>query len=71
MATKLVMTFATNSGTTTKFSYNHTDPEVTAVAIRALATGIISNGSIFQAVPTLAKSAKLVTTSEQDIELSA
>ena len=70
MATRLVMTFDTASGTTT-FNYNYVDPEVTAVAVRALATGIISNGSIFAAVPLTAKSAKLVTTSESDIELSA
>ena len=68
MSAKLVLTFADANSKDVKMTYSHSDSEVD---VRAAVQAIITNGSIFSAVPVSAKSAKLVITTESDIELSA
>ena len=67
---RLVLTFATSDGTTTH-SFSYANAEATAANVKALVNGIIANGSIYVKVPTTAKSAKMVTTTETDYNLSA
>ena len=71
MANSLVLTFLTSGGDKTTFTFPYAKANVTASNVRALASSIISNGSIFTAVPATAYSAKLVATTETDISLSA
>ncbi|MBQ7221415.1 MAG: DUF2922 family protein [Synergistaceae bacterium] len=70
MSAKLVLTFADASGNDVKMSYSHADSEAEASDVRTAIQAIITNGSIFTAVPVSAKSAKLVITTESNIELS-
>lgn len=67
--TNLVITYVDGEGN--KFNHNHkyADPQVQASSVKALATAVIANGSIFANTPTVAKSAKLVTTIETPISL--
>ena len=71
MAATLVLTFADASGNDVKINYSHADSEVEATDVRTAVQAIITNGSIFTAVPVSAKSAKMVITTENDIPLSA
>lgn len=66
---KLVCEFQTETGATKTFTYNYADPEVTTSTVRALVNGLIANGSIFDNPPKIAKSAKLVTTTETPFNL--
>jgi hypothetical protein len=66
-----VIEFATATGETTSLSYNYIKPEASTAAVKALAGGIITNGSIFANVPVLTKSVKLVTTTETEYDLDA
>lgn len=66
---KLVMTFASAEGDVS-YSYKYADPEMTVAKVKALMSGLITNGSIFETPPLTAKSAKLVTTTEGDYDLS-
>ena len=68
--TSLVLTFLTNDGDKTTFTFPYAKPGATANNVRALASAITTNGSIFEAVPVSAVSAKIVTTTETDISLS-
>ena len=70
MASKLVLEFV-GTGSNVKCSYNYADPDTTPATVKALMTGMIANGSIFAVQPLEAKSAKLVTTTEEDYDLSA
>lgn len=67
--TKLVMVFGTTVGDKVTLSYNHVKSNTEATDIQDLAAGIIANGSIFAKVPVIATSAKLVTTTETEVEL--
>ena len=70
MATsKLVLEFEGTKGDV-KFSYNYADPDVTLARVKALTQGLITNGSIFANQPLTAKSAKIVTTTETDYDIS-
>ena len=71
MSAKLVLTFSDAGGSDIKISYAHADSEVEASDVRTAVQTIVTNGSIFTKVPASAKSAKLVITTESDIELSA
>ena len=70
MATNLVLTFLTNSGDKTTFTFPYAKPSATANIVRAAMGSITSNGSIFNDEPVTAYSAKIVTTTETDISLS-
>ena len=71
MSAKLVLTFADANSKDVKMTYSHADSEVEASNVRAAVQAIITNGSIFSAVPVSAKSAKIVITTENEIPLSA
>ena len=68
---KLVLSFATADGETVTFGYNYAKSNLQAIAVEELMAEIINGGSIFAKVPVLAKSAKLVTTTETDIEIDS
>lgn len=70
-STKLVLGFQNASGTSMTLSYNHADSSATLANVKALMNGIIANGSIFANIPATAKSAKIVTTTESEYDLSA
>ncbi|MBQ6774533.1 MAG: DUF2922 domain-containing protein [Synergistaceae bacterium] len=67
---KLVLTFTDREGKNMSLSYSHVSAELEATDVKALMTGIITNGSIFASTPVTAKGAKVVTTSEDDIDIS-
>ena len=69
--TKLVTTFLNAEGKTVSFTHNYAASDAEATDIRAFVAGMITNGAIFENVPVTAKGAKLVTTTEQEIALSA
>ena len=69
--TKLELGFLDSNGRNVIFSYNHAKASATAAQVKALMNGIIANGSIFANVPATAKSAKIVTTTEAEYDLSA
>lgn len=69
--TKLVIQYATATGDTVNHTWNYANPSATTSAVKALAGGTITNGSIFAKVPVLTKSAKLVTTTESEFDLDA
>ncbi len=69
--TKLVLGFQNAAGTSMTLSYNHVKASATTANVKALMNGIIANGVIFANVPVVAKSAKLVTTTEDEYDLSA
>ena len=70
MATKLVIDPADANNETTKYSYNYADGEVTTSRVKSLVTALITNGSIFEKVPVAAKSAKLVVTTETEVDIT-
>lgn len=67
---KLVIDFAGTNGDVS-FSYNYFNPSATITQVQALAAALTTNGSIFENPPVTVKSAKLVTTTEQDYEMNA
>ncbi len=69
--TKLVLAFANIEGNNVSMSYNYASDTAETADVKALVNGIIANGSIFSNVPVTAKSAKTVTTSEREYDLSA
>lgn len=69
--TKLVIVFTDADNANKTFSFNYAKPDVTANQVKALAEGIITNGSIYEHTPVSVKSAKLVTTSETDIAVNS
>ena len=69
--TKLVCTFGTSTDGTTSFTFNYAKPGATTTNVKALMNAMITNGAIFANVPVTMKSAKTVTTSENEYDLSA
>jgi len=67
--TTLKMTFETSSGSAT-FSFAHAKPSTTKASVQNLGSVMISNGAIYQKQPLLLKSAKLVTTTESEYDLT-
>lgn len=61
--TKLSITFTTSDGTTT-MNFAQADPDAEATDLYAAANAIITNGAIYQKIPTGIKTVKLVTTTE-------
>lgn len=68
--TKLQLVFETNEGKTTTMTFAYAKPSATASDVRTLMQTIITNGDIFENVPTVMKSAKTITTSENVYDLS-
>lgn len=68
--TKLQLVFETNEGKNTTMTFNYAKPSAEASAVRTLMQAIITNGAIFENVPTVMKSAKTITTSENVYDLS-
>ena len=66
---KLVMTFAGTNGSVT-MSYGNVKTNAATSHVKALVNGIIANGSIFANTPVSAKSAKVVITSENVVDIS-
>ena len=69
MSSKIVLTFSTTEGEK-NFSYNYANPDATSANVKALGTALITNGSIFTTPPLELKAAKLVTTTEDDYDIS-
>ena len=67
---KLSLTFTTDTGKSTTFSYKYAKTNVTTSQVKALMAAIIANNAIFSSVPVAAKSAKLVKTEEDAIDIS-
>lgn len=70
MAKKLVIKYKDNNGDDVTFNYNYIKADPATAYIKSLATGLITNGSIFVKPPVTAVSATIVTTSEEAIDLS-
>lgn len=69
MAVKLQFSFTDSEGKSTTQSFSNADPSVEASDVKALAAAIITNGSIYKAVPVAVKSAKLIQTTETEIDI--
>ena len=67
---KLVITFVDADSANRDFAFNYAKSNATTANIKALAQGIITNGSIFENVPVSATTAKLVVTSETNIPVT-
>ena len=67
---KLVCKFVDSDGETMTLSYNYVSSELTANDVKALMTGIVANGSIFAKTPVTAKSAEVVNTTTEEIDIS-
>ena len=68
--TKLVMNFSKENGDNLQLSYNYADSNASSSNIKTLMQSMVTNGDIFENVPTAIKSAKLVVTEETAIDLS-
>lgn len=67
---QLVLGFETRTGSNMVLTFDHANPSATTAQVKALMNGIIANGSIFANVPTKIKSAKQITMSESNYDLS-
>lgn len=65
----LKMKFDTMRGSRT-WTYNNANTQATAVQVKALGQAMITNGSIYEAVPVKLVSAVQVTTSEMQYDVS-
>ena len=68
MANKLVLSFNGTDGNVT-FSYGYAKSSPSASSVKTLATRLIANGSIFNNPPVSVRSAKVVITTENSIDL--
>lgn len=68
--TKLVLGFEKSDGTTTTLSFSYAKPTATVAQVKAAMNAITTNGEIFTNVPVASKSAKMVTTTETEYDLS-
>ena len=69
--TKLVLVFdVEGSDTTTTFSFNYAKPGATENAVKALARAMIANKTLWEKQPAAIKSAKTVTTSDNEYDVS-
>ncbi|MBQ6148650.1 MAG: DUF2922 family protein [Oscillospiraceae bacterium] len=69
MASKIVIDFAGQYGDV-RFSYNYADPDTTVANVKALVNGLIANNTLFENPPITVKNAKIVTTTEDNYDLS-
>lgn len=68
--TKLQLVFETNESKNMTMTFSYAKPTATASDVRTLMQAIITNNGIFENVPTVMKSAKMITTTEQVYDLS-
>ena len=68
--TKLELEFLDTNGKSLFFVFPFADPGASSTEVKALINAIIANGDIFAHIPVTAKSAKNVTTSEHEYNLS-
>ncbi len=66
---KLVLTCDCTDGKEHNFSWKYSKEIPREVDVKALASAMITNGSIFEYVPSVVKSAKVVVTSENNIDI--
>lgn len=66
---KIVFTMGTPNGDKT-FSYSDAKSSATITQVKAFAQALVTNGSIFENVPSEVKAAKLITTTEEEYDLS-
>lgn len=67
--TRLQLQFETMSGVKT-WSFNYAKASPTLANVKALMQAMIANGEIYKTPPLVAYSAKTVTTSENEFDLS-
>ena len=69
-STKLVLEFADAEGKTINMEFNYADSSADTMDVKTLMNTIIANGDIFVNVPVTAKSAKRVTITESQYNIS-
>lgn len=69
-STKLVLEFADAEGKTINMEFNYADSSADTMDVKTLINTIIANGDIFVNVPVTAKSAKRVTITESQYNIS-
>lgn len=67
--TRLQIKFETMAGLKT-WNINYAKPSMNTADVKALMNGMIQNGSIFEYPPIRAYSAKTITTSENEFDLT-
>lgn len=67
---KLALAFLDKDGAKINFNYNYAEPNANGTKVKALMEGMITNGSIFSTPPAIIKSAKLITTDTNSIDLN-
>ena len=67
---KLELTFLSNTGTTITMNFPYADPNVSDNDVKALMNVIVSNGDVFEKQPVSIKSARVVTTTEQTLNVT-
>lgn len=65
---RIVFTAVTTDGDKS-FSYNYADEDATQADVRSLASALVTNGSLFENVPTEIKAAKIITTTTSEYNL--
>lgn len=66
---RLQMVFADTTGESTTLSYGNIKDELDTNAVKALMSGLIANGSIFENPPAISKSAKIIETNTTELEI--
>ena len=69
-SSRIVMVFADANGANVTFSYSYAKSNPSTSNVKNLVNGLITNGDIFVHPPVSAKSAKVVITSENVVNLS-
>lgn len=67
---RLTTTFLCSDGEEHNFSWNHANELPRSADVKALGQAMITNGSIFEHEPVELKSAKLVVTNTNEIDIS-
>lgn len=70
-ATKLSITCSIGNNKTAAFTYKYAKASMTEQQAQALASGLVTNGSIFKKVPLSVKSIKLIETETTDFDVPA
>lgn len=68
---KLVLQYQTSGGGSVTHTWNYSKSSPTLANVKAAMTATVTNGAIFGNIPVLAKSAKVVTTTETPFDLNA
>lgn len=70
LSTVLQIKMTDGAGDPWQLNVKHVDDEAATADVKALVTGLITNGAIFEKAPTTAVSAQFVTTEVTDVDLS-